>query len=97
MAVKVTCINKDNGNHENPYTAITHLGWVNEATGEGGKCTRLQMYEFVEKNGDAYVVDPYDRSKAHLVTRISPAGTKYVRTVSNDTGRDNLLALPECR
>lgn len=31
MAIRITCINKDNGDHENPNLAITHLGWINEA------------------------------------------------------------------
>lgn len=97
MSVRITCINKDGGNHENPYVAISHLGWVNEQTRENGKSTRLEMYDFIKnKNGVAYVVDQRDGSKAYLETRTSASGTKYVRTESNDTGRDNLLELPEC-
>lgn len=44
MAIKITCINKDNGYHENPNLAITHLGWINEQTNESGKNTRLEIY-----------------------------------------------------
>lgn len=98
MAVKIHCINKDNGNHENPYVAISHLGWINEQNGERGRSTRLEMYTFIkDKSGQAYVVDPRDGSKAYLEARVTTLGTKYVRTQSNDTGRDNLLSLPECR
>ncbi|HED05340.1 MAG TPA: DUF3892 domain-containing protein [Ignavibacteria bacterium] len=97
MAVKITCISKDSGNHENPYTAISNLGWVNESTGKKGNSTRLEMYDFVEnKGGDAYVKDPYDGSKVYLVGAVSSKGTKYVKTVPNDTEADNLLKLPEC-
>ena len=96
MSVKITCINKDNGNHENPYVAISHLGWTNEHTGASGKCTREAMYEFVTEGNDAYVVDPYDGSKAFLEGRISVNKNPYVRTIANDTGRDNLLSLFEC-
>src|SRR5690606_38870480 len=96
MSGKVTCINKDGGYHENPYVAISHLGWINEQTRESGKCTRLEMYNFIKNEGGvAYVLDPYDGSKADLETRISVSGTKYVRTNPNDTGRDSLLKLPE--
>jgi hypothetical protein len=30
MAVRIICIKKDDGEHENPYVAIDHLEWVNE-------------------------------------------------------------------
>lgn len=98
MAVKVTCINKDDGNHHNPYLAITHLGWLNETNAEHGKCTRLEMYDFIKnKGGLAYVTDPRDGSKAYLEALVTENGTQYVRTKPNDTGRDNLLSLMECR
>lgn len=97
MSVKITCISKDSGNHENPYTAISNLGWINESTGKTGNSTRLEMYAFVEnENGAAYVKDPYDGSKAYLMTAVSASGTKYVKTIPNDTSADNLLKLPEC-
>ena len=97
MAIQITCINKDSGNHENPYTAISNLGWVNDSTGNAGKSTRLEMYNFVEiKNGKAYVKDPYDGSKVFLTGAVSSKGTKYVKTLPNDTENDNLLKLPEC-
>lgn len=67
MAIRITCINKDNGNHENPHVAITHLGWVNESDGRSGKSTRLEMYEFIKNGGKAYVTDNYG-NKAFLIT-----------------------------
>jgi len=96
MSVQITCINKDGGNHENPYVAISHLGWTNPDTNERDKSTRLAMYNYIENGNRAYVVDQQDGSFAYLETRIAANGTKYVRTIPNDTGRDNLLSLPEC-
>ena len=42
------------------------------------------------------MVDVADNSKAYLEALETVGGTKYVRTKPNDTGRDNLLSLPEC-
>lgn len=94
MAVRITCINKDGGNHENPYVAISHLNWVNDA-GKSGRSTRVAMYEFVEDGGYAYVQAGV--SKARLIGAVSPRGTRYVKTEANSTESDNLLKLPECR
>lgn len=95
MAVRITCINKDAGNHENPYVAINHLNWVNDFTGQTGRTTRVEMYDFVKGGNDAYV--QVGTAKAALVAEISPRGTKYVKTRADHTSKDNLLALPECR
>ena len=95
MAVRITCINKDNGNHENPHLAITHLGWINEQTGKRGKNTRLEIYNWIKEGGEAYVLDGY--RKIAVVTRTSSAGTHYVKTVADGKETNNLLALMECR
>ena len=95
MAFRITCINKDGGNHENPYVAISHLGWRNDQTGEAGKSTREQMYDFVVKGGQAYVQN--GTSRARLIAQVSPRGTHYVKTEANTTESDNLLKLMECR
>jgi len=97
MAIRIYCINKDNGNHENPLTAISYLGWQNPANNEKGKTSRVDMYNWIKKGGVAYVVDPKDNSKVTLTTAETPRGTQYVKTRPNDTGRDNLLTLPECQ
>ena len=31
MTIRITCINKDGGNHENPNVAISHLGWTEDS------------------------------------------------------------------
>ncbi|MDO8659134.1 MAG: DUF3892 domain-containing protein [Candidatus Parcubacteria bacterium] len=95
MSVRITCINKDGGNHQNPHEAISHLGWINEQTGETGKNTRLEMYDWIEKGGEAYVRDAYGNT-IRVGTAISSLGAKYVRTYADSTWTDNLLSLPEC-
>lgn len=94
MAIRVTCINKDGGNHENPYIAISHLGWQND-NGKNGHSTREQIYEWVVDGGYAYVQSGGSRAK--LIGAVSPRGTRYVKTEANAVEHDNLLELPECR
>lgn len=95
MSLRITCINKDNGNHENPYTAITHLGWVNESNGHSARWTRLEMYQFVKDQGEAYVKDNYG-NKGRLIACETEEGTEYVKTAADGVESDNLLLLPEC-
>jgi len=95
MGFRITCINKDSGHHENPYVAITHLNWVNDQTGESGRSTRLQMYDFVKRGGDAYV--QAGSARADVLAAVSPHGTKFVKTRADSTQTDNLLKLAECR
>lgn len=94
MAVRVQCIKKDGGNHENPYVAISSFGWRNPVTGETGRATRLEMYDWVVGGGEAYV--EADSYRARVVGAISPRGNKYVKTQADSTLVDNLLRLPEC-
>jgi hypothetical protein len=97
MAVRITCINKAHGNHNNPHEAIEKLGWVNEFSGESGICSRLDMVRFIEnEKGVAYVIDRYG-NKAYLYVRASVNGNKFVQTIADGKYSDNLLALIECR
>lgn len=96
MSVKITCINKDNGDHFDPHEAITHLGWINESTNESGKCTLKQMVDFLEKKNSAYVKDAWG-NVAYLVVRISRFGNKFVKTLADGKETNNLLSLVECR
>lgn len=96
MSIRVTCISKDSGNHENPYVAIEKLGWTEDGTGKTGTDTRLEMYDWVvNKNGKAYVKDSQG-NVAYLIGATSPKGNKYVKTVADETKTDNLLKLNEC-
>ncbi|GAN91770.1 hypothetical protein Gbfr_091_001 [Gluconobacter frateurii M-2] len=97
MSVRITCINKDGGNHENPHTAISYLGWINEETRETGKSTRLELYDWIKnKNGYAYVRDASGNTVS-VGTAETERGTKYVKTYRDKTWTDNLLSLPECK
>lgn len=96
MSIRITCINKDNGYHENPYIAISHLGWENPSNGNRGKHTRLQIYNWInDDEGYAYVEDANGK-QAKVITAVTAKGTKYLKTVADETKEDNLLSLREC-
>jgi hypothetical protein len=96
MAIRVTCISKAGGDHDNPHVAISNLGWVEDGTGLTGNWTRLQMYDWIkDQNGYAYVQDATGNA-VRVGTAETANGTKYVRTHKDQTWTDNLLALPEC-
>jgi hypothetical protein len=97
MSIRITCIKKDNGYHENPHVAISELGWVEDGTNETGRSTRIRIYDWIKNEGGvAYVTDSIG-DKAYVTTAISASGTKYVKTIADNTTADNLLKLPECR
>jgi Protein of unknown function (DUF3892) len=96
MTVRVTCIRKQGGYHDDPHVAIEDLGWTNEATGQSGRSTRLQFYDWLQnQNGVAYVKDRYG-NQASVRPRVSARGNPFVQTVADGTPTDNLLNLPEC-
>jgi len=98
MSIRITCITKQQGYHLDPHHAIESLGWLNDGTGETGKSTRLQVYEWLKANNNntAYVLDRFG-NKAFLYPRENAAGTKFVQTYADRVWTDNLLSLPECR
>ena len=76
MAIRITCINKDGGNHENPHTAISYLGWLKDNTNNTGKMTRIKMYDWIKNDGGvAYVKDGFGK-KAYVKNAIKSSGTK---------------------
>jgi len=96
MAVRITCIKKDGGNHYNPHEGITDFGWVNEQTRAMGQSTLMQMIIFLEnQNGSAYVKDGFVNIAYAGIVK-TDHGTKYLRTYSDGKWTDNLLSLPEC-
>ena len=95
MAVRITCIKRDDGFHENHYTAITDLGWANEASGAKGLSTRLQIYEFIVSGGEAYVASAQG-GKIKVTIGETAKGTKYVKTHPDESVDDDLLFLPQC-
>ncbi|OCX54268.1 hypothetical protein BEL04_08400 [Mucilaginibacter sp. PPCGB 2223] len=95
MSVRITCIKKAAGDHENPYVAISSMSWINEQSKKTGTATRIEVYDFVKDGGEAYVKDA-DGNKAKLLARTTAKGTKYVKTEADDVKSDNLLKLKEC-
>ncbi len=95
MQIRITCIKKNNGDHENPYLAITHLGWV-DSFGKTGMEKREDIYNWIENGGYAYVKED-EGIVAQVITEIAPSGTKYVRTKPDSTTKNNLLNLRECK
>jgi hypothetical protein len=97
MSVRITCINKSGGYHADSHHAIEFVGWTNEQSGETGKSTRLEVYDWIKnKNGTACVRDNRGNT-ANVGTREHTNGTKYLQTYADKVWTDNLLALPECR
>jgi hypothetical protein len=95
MSVRITCINKSGGYHENRHEAIQWLGWIDESTGERGKSERLVMYDWIKNGGYAYVTD-HTGSRVSVIDAVTSWGTKYVRTVADGRETNNLLELREC-
>jgi hypothetical protein len=95
MSVRIACINKEGGYHSDPHAAIKSLGWVNEATGAQGKSSRIEIYNWLKKGGEAYVKDR-NGNKAYVTPRVSANGNPFVQTIADGTPTDNLLYLPEC-
>lgn len=91
--VRITCINKDNGNHENPHEAITHFGWYNHANGKRGRSSRTDMVSYVEGGNRAFVDNG---QKAYCIVKTSRNGNKYLQTVADGRESNNLLELSEC-
>lgn len=78
MSIRITCIKKSNGDHQDPHHAISELGWTNEQTNETGRSTRLEMYDWIKnQNGVASVAD------ARGIRPVSvPASTRTVPNTS---------------
>ena len=95
MQVRITCITKDNGNHENPHLAATGYGWLNELNNQTGWLSRSEMVSWMEKGNKTYVKDNQQRL-IYCYVRTSSLGTKFLQTYSDGTPTDNLLKLKEC-
>jgi len=95
MSIRVTCINKSGGYHENPHEAISNLGWSEDGTGKSGRMTREEMWQWVSDGRHAYVKDAYGNT-ARVQAKTNGRGTHYVQTESDGRPTDNLLKLGEC-
>jgi hypothetical protein len=96
MAVRIICIKKDEGEHENPYVAIDYLEWINERINVKGITDRSKIHDWIkEEAGEAYVIDK-SGNKSYLMPAVSAKGSKYVKTVNDESAMDYLLLLPPC-
>ena len=95
MTVRIVCINKSSGYHENPHEAISHYGWKNESTGESGKSDRQTMVDWIKQGNYAYVLDQFGQ-KVYCSVRVSVNGTEFLQTESDNKLTNNLLSLVEC-
>lgn len=92
MALQITGIRKPNP--DDSHVAISHYRWRKDATGETGIDTRMDVIDYLERNREA----AYVSVAAGTVTctiRENQHGTKYLETRPDNTGKDNLLALPQ--
>ncbi|NHA03927.1 DUF3892 domain-containing protein [Mucilaginibacter sp. HC2] len=95
MSVRILCIKTDAKLHKNPYVAIDSLEWVNERINVKGVTERAKLYDWIkDADGEAYVIDEYG-NKTTLIPALCPDGNKYVKTVSDESKPDYLLALPQ--
>lgn len=74
------------------HLAISHLGFT-DSSGRY-KTTRLEMYNFIEAGGKAFVKDSFG-NVVYIGTALHGL-TQYVRTYADGKWTNNLLALPEC-
>jgi len=97
VSIRVVCINKDNGDHDDPHESIDFFGWINESTQAKGKSSRKEMVDFLEDKGQAYVKDNQNHT-SYCYVRTNPRnGNKFIQTVSDGRYTNNLLSLMECR
>lgn len=95
MAIRITCINKSGGYHENPHEAISRFGWVIEPIGENNTISREDLWKWVSEGNEAYVKDARGNI-AQVRAKTNSRGTKYLQTEADGKLTDNLLVLPEC-
>lgn len=95
MSIRITCITKSNGNHENPHEAVQYYGWVEDGTGKHARTDRQTMVKWVLEGVDAYVKDYAGRIAWCFVNK-SRNGTLFLQTHADGKPTDNLLSLPEC-
>jgi len=95
MSIRIICINKSGGYHDNPHEAISRFGWINEQTGESKIISREDMWKWVSDGGEAYVKDARG-NRAPVRAKTNSRGTKYLQTEADGKPTDNLLALREC-
>ncbi|WP_183560126.1 DUF3892 domain-containing protein [Mucilaginibacter sp. SP1R1] len=92
MPIQITSVNRTNDEYDNPYLSINSLVWIDDHTKNQGITTRDVLFDWINDNGTAYVVDE-EGNKAKLLTATTQNGYKYVKTAFDETQSDKLLSL----
>ena len=89
--VRVSCINKLD--RYNPHERIQYIGGVN-ADGTRWKLSQQQAIQDIENYKYSFYVQVGIYETDVIIKTHN--GNKYLTTVPDNTGKDNLLSLPEC-
>ena len=92
MPIRITGIHSTNRDFDNPYLAINALTWIDDHTQNRGITTRDVLFDWINDNGTAYVLDE-EGNQAKLLTATTKNGYKYVKTAFDETKADKLLNL----
>lgn len=92
MPIRITGIHSTNHDFDNPYLAINALAWIDDHTQNRGITTRDVLFDWINDNGLAYILDE-EGNKAKLLTATTKNGYKYVKTAFDETKSDKLLNL----
>lgn len=96
---RITCINKA-PYHQDPYTHITQVGVGNESGWRERLPVQNVIAQLQNPYGDRYYVRGSDGSES--VVRLGKClfcanAHTFIRTTPDDSVKDNLLSLPECK
>jgi hypothetical protein len=92
MSLQIIGVHRTSDEYDNPYLAINSLMWIDDNTQNRGITTRDVLFDWINDNGMAYVLDEQG-NKFRLLTATTKGGLKYVRTVFDETKSDRLLSL----
>ncbi len=97
MVIKITCISKERGEHENPYLSISRFGWVDEFVPYKIVNRSMdEMYDMIMNGISAFVYERNSFVRYNLGCVVCSKGVKYVKTQPKGSKRDRLLELDEC-
>ena len=97
---RIVCITK-HPTHQDRYHRITHVGVGTDADTASEKLDVATVIRNIKSvSGDSYYVVGTDGSEASVIVRKCPHcsnGHDIIATTADNTKRDNLLELRECR
>jgi Protein of unknown function (DUF3892) len=96
MRIRITNVSKPSGYNLNPHEAISELQWTVDSTGQTGRSTREQIYNWLKNAENSAYVRDRANDVAFVGTRENAKGTRYLQTYADGIWKDNLLSLPNC-